>query len=127
MFGNRILSPTTAAEYVGSSDTTVSTDWIDYSSASTQDSTTGAALIGGLVWGSVNIDNTDGTGAVYLKLRARTIAGDPVTNEIQIKAGAAYEQTLFGLRGGMPSTIILKKAVGADTTRVIGEFFRGSY
>ena len=127
MFGNRVLNPTAAAEYVGSSDTTSTTDWTDYTSASTQDSTTGAALIAGVVWGSVNIDNTDGTGAVFLKLRARGGAADPTTNEIQIKAGASYEQTLFGLKGGMPLTISIKKSVAGDATRIIGEFFRGSY
>ena len=127
MFGNRILSPTTAAQYVGASDTTATTDWIDYSSQDMQDSKDGAALSSGLVWGSVNIDNTDGTGAVYYKLRARTLAGDPVTNEIQVKAGASYDQTLFGLVGGMPITISIKKTVAGDATRIIGEFFERNY
>ena len=127
MFGNRILSPTTAAEYVGASDTSATTDWTDYTSASTQDSTTGAAATAGLVWGSVNINNVGGTGAVFLKLRARTLAADPTTNEIEIPAGTFYKQTLFGLQGGMPTTISIKKAVAADPTKVIGEFFRSSY
>lgn len=123
MFGNRLLSPTVACQYLGAQDLTVTTDWIDYGSADAQDSTTGAALPGDLLWGSVTVDNTDGSGAVYLKLRARLGAGDPITNEVKVKAGAALYLQTHGMIGTPVLTISVKKAVGADPVRVLGEFF----
>jgi len=127
MFGNRTISPPVAAQYVGAVDTTSTTDWIDYSSQDLQNIKDAGALPSDLQWGGITIDNTTGTGAVYYKLRARTAPGDPITNVIRVLAAGSAEQTLFGLIGGMPVTISVKKQVAGDGTRIYGEFFKGNY
>ena len=107
-------------KYLGAVDTTVSTDWIDFSSSNFYDSTTGAQLPANLRFEWLSVDNADGTGRVYYKLRPRNAAGDPVTNEASVSASLVNAIPVRGINDLL--TISVKKAVGGDTVKVLAGF-----
>ena len=107
-------------KYLGAVDTAVSTDWIDFSSNDFYDSTTGAQLPVNLRFEWISVDNADGTGRVYYKLRQRAAAGDPVTNEASVSATLVNSLSVRGINDLL--TISLKKSVGADTVKILAGF-----
>ena len=106
--------------HLGAVDTTVSTDWIDFSSSDFYDSTTGAPLPANLRFEWLAVDNADGTGRVYYKLRQRTAAGDPVVNEASVSASLVSAIPVRGINDLL--TIALKKSVGGDTVKLMAGF-----
>jgi len=107
-------------KYMGAVDTAVSTDWNDFSSSDFFDSTTGAQLPVNLRFEWISVDNADGTGRVYYKLRQRAAAGDPVTNEASVSATLVNSLSVRGINDLL--TISLKKSVGADTVKILAGF-----
>lgn len=108
--------PQQSAGYIGSIDTSTnaSTDWTDVVSTDVQDSKTGSAMAAGLQFISVGVRNTSATGSVYIKLRARGGAADPVAAEIEIPATAAVALPIAATAGDVITTIAYKKAAAGD-------------
>jgi len=94
------------------------TDWNDLSSDDFQDSTTGSALAAGLKFTSLVIVNK-GSGVAYVKYRARTGAGDAVTNEIPIDYSFSDD---VGTLNTSVSTIAYKKDAGASSFWIYAGF-----
>ena len=108
-------NPLRTAGYYGSLDTTLNatTNWVDITSAGLTDSTTGAALPAGLVFTALAIHNP-GALPLYYKLRARTVAGDPTTGELQVPAGLSVTLGFAGVIGDPITTISYRKGAGGD-------------
>lgn len=94
------------------------TDWNDLSSSDFKDSITGAACSSGLKFSFLAVINK-GSSLAYIKYRARTIAGDPVTNEIPIDY---YFSDDIGTLATSVETISFKKAATSDTFYLIAGF-----
>ena len=87
------------------------TDWNDLSSDDFVDSVTGSAVASGLSFAFLAVVNK-GSNLAYIKYRARTGAGDAVTNELPIDY---YYSDDIGTINTTVSTIAYKKAAGSDT------------
>ena len=94
------------------------TDWHDLTSADFIDSTTGSACAAGLKFEYIGITN-EGSDAMFIKYRARTLASDPTTNEIAV--GQIHSDDIVTLRTQV-TTIAYKKNDAADTVRVLAGF-----
>ena len=94
------------------------TDWNDLSSDDFKDSVTGSACASGLKFAFLAIVNK-GSGLAYLKYRARTGAGDAVTNEIPVDY--SYSDDLATLSTEV-STIAFKKGASGDTVYFVAGF-----
>tara|TARA_R100000278_G_scaffold103951_1_gene80357 strand:- start:659 stop:1024 length:366 start_codon:yes stop_codon:yes gene_type:complete len=94
------------------------TDWNDLSSSDFVDSVTGSAVASGLSFAFLAVVNK-GTNLAYIKYRARTGAGDAVTNELPIDY---YYSDDIGTINTTVSTIAYKKAAGSDTFYLIAGF-----
>lgn len=96
------------------------TDWNDLSSDDFQDSITGNAIASGMKFAFLAVVNK-GTGLAYIKYRARTGAGDAITNELPVDY--LYSDDLATLSSEV-STIAFKKGAGGDTFYLIAGFVK---
>ena len=94
------------------------TDWHDLSSSDFINTVTGSALAAGLSFAFLAVVNK-GSSLAYIKYRARTGAGDAVTNEIPIDY---YYSDDVGTINTNVSTIAYKKNAGSDTFYLIAGF-----
>ena len=94
------------------------TDWHDLSSSDFINTVTGSALAAGLSFAFLAVVNK-GSSLAYIKYRARTAAGDAVTNEILIDY---YYSDDVGTINTNVSTIAYKKNAGSDTFYLIAGF-----
>ena len=94
------------------------TDWHDLTSSDFIDSVTGSALAAGLSFAFLAVVNK-GSDLAYIKYRARTGAGDAVTNEIPIDY---FYSDDVGTINTTVSTIAYKKYAGSDTFYLIAGF-----
>ena len=94
------------------------TDWHDLSSSDFINTVTGSALDAGLSFAFLAVVNK-GSSLAYIKYRARTAAGDAVTNEIPIDY---YYSDDVGTINTNVSTIAYKKNAGSDTFYLIAGF-----
>ena len=94
------------------------TDWNDLSSDDFQDSATGNAVASGLKFAFLAVVNK-GSGLAYIKFRARTGAGDAITNELPVDY--YYSDDLGTLKSSV-ETIAFKKDAGASTFYLIAGF-----
>jgi len=94
------------------------TDWHDLSSDNFVDSVTGSACASGLSFAFLAVVNK-GSGFAYIKYRARSGAGDSVTNEIPIDL--FYSDDIVTINTTVP-TISYKKNAGSDTFYIIAGF-----
>ena len=94
------------------------TDWNDLSSSDFVDSVTGSAVASGLSFAFLAVVNK-GTNLAYIKYRARTGAGDAVTNEIPVDR--FYSDDIVTINTTV-QTIAYKKNAGSDTFYLIAGF-----
>lgn len=124
---NRLQYQIQTGEYIACLSTSAnnSTNWTDLTSASFVDSSTGSVLAADLAFGDITVYNPGLTDA-FIKLRARTIAGDPTTNELRVLAGGALSFSALGLRAGSTDTISYKKGAAGDDLFFTCSFFRSA-
>ena len=94
------------------------TDWNDLSSDDFKDSITGSSCAAGLKFAFLLVVNK-GSGLAYAKYRARTGAGDAVTNEIPVDY--SYSDDLATLQTEV-ETIAFKKGASGDSVYFIAGF-----
>jgi hypothetical protein len=124
---NRLQYQIQTGEYIACLSTSAnnSTNWTDLTSASFVDSSTGSVLAADLAFGDITVYNP-GLADAFIKLRARTIAGDPTTNELRVLAGGALSFSALGLRAGSTDTISYKKGAAGDDLFFTCSFFRSA-
>lgn len=71
-------------------------------------------------YSTVTIDAADAVGDVYVKMVARTAAGDLTTHRIRVKAGSVRTLPCRGLSGAGTSTISIALATAGDTIYITG-------
>ncbi len=112
-----VTPPVRVGAYIGSFDSVGApfntTDWVDVTSATVVDSTTGSACAAGKILTLLHFHNS-GSSTMFVKLRGRTLAGDPTTGELAIPAGVPWTMPTAGIAGGAPLTIAIKKAAAGD-------------
>lgn len=96
------------------------TDWNDLSSDDFKDSITGSACASGLKFAFLAAVNK-GSDLAYIKFRARTGAGDAITNEIPVDY--SYSDDLATLQTEV-ETIAFKKGASGDTVYFIAGFVK---
>lgn len=94
------------------------TDWNDLVSSDFVDSTTGSACAASLKFAFLAVVNK-GSGLAYIKYRARTGAGDAVTNELPVDY--SFSDDIATLNTDV-STIAFKKGASGDTVYFIAGF-----
>jgi hypothetical protein len=122
---NRLQYAIGTGEYIACKSTSAnaSTDWTDLNSSDFIDSKTGSALSADLAFAEVSIYNP-GSSTAYLKLRARTGAGDSTANELFVLAGGAIDLQCAGLKDGAVVNIAYKKGASGDNLQFICAFNR---
>jgi len=102
------------------------TDFHDLSSTDFYDTSTGSQLSSGLKFSNVVVYSNNTSSLSYVKFRARTGAGDGVSNTdgvLPVSQSLTYD--LHTLEAANPTTIAYKKAAGSDTFFIIASFVRG--
>tara|TARA_R100000773_G_C4219698_1_gene118321 strand:- start:862 stop:1227 length:366 start_codon:yes stop_codon:yes gene_type:complete len=96
------------------------TDWNDLSSDNFVDSVTGSACAASLKFAFLAVVNK-GSNLMYIKYRARTGAGDAITNELPVDY--SYSDDIATISAEV-STIAYKKAAGSDSVYFIAGFVK---
>tara|TARA_R100001015_G_C4628000_1_gene187903 strand:- start:439 stop:804 length:366 start_codon:yes stop_codon:yes gene_type:complete len=94
------------------------TDFNDLTSSDFVDTTTGSACASGLKFAFLAAINK-GTDLMYIKYRARTGAGDAITNELPVDY--SYSDDIATISTDV-TTIAYKKGSGSDTVYFIAGF-----
>jgi len=124
---NRLQYQIQTGEYIAclSTASNVSTNWTNLASDNFIDTTSGSALAAGLAFGEITVYNP-GLADAFIKLRPRTVAGDPTTNELRVLAGGALSFPLLGLKSGSVESISYKKGTAADDLFFTCSFVRSA-
>jgi hypothetical protein len=119
---NEVTAPIRAGSVRGVIDltSTANADWNDLTSADFKDSVSGSAIDAGWRFCNISIVN-QGSASAFLKYRARTIAGDPTTDELRCYSGSMYSDDLDTLKTVI-RTISVKKADAADAVVIVAGF-----
>jgi hypothetical protein len=92
------------------------TDWHDLKSEDFKDSLTGDQLPAGLAFFDIAIMsspfNDGNTTNSFFKMRAKTLANDPIDDEIEIPESGGFATNLSGFKNGAVTTVAYKKGAG---------------
>jgi hypothetical protein len=102
-------------------DVTNDTDWHDLTSADFVDSVTGEAVPSGWKFSRIDVINLSTTETSFIKLRARSSAGDAILDEIPVLPLAGYGDDVATIRTAV-TTIAYKKGEAGAAFYIIAGF-----
>lgn len=111
----RLQYPVKTGDYIGVNDVSAvnNTIWNNLVSNDFKSSVSGSAIPSGLEFCDLSVYNSSNNDC-YLKLRAKTLDADPITNELVILAGGLISFNTLGFKEGYVDTISYKKTAGTE-------------
>lgn len=121
----KLQSPIQTGEFIAALSTSANntTDWTNLTSADFKNTVNGLSVPAGQAFGEVSVYNP-GLNDAFIKLRARTVAGDTTASELRILAGGSLSLNVLGLKAGSVEIISYKKGAAGDDLFFTCSFFR---